>query len=1107
MYSSTWRNSLRYAAQTCLVTCLLATLSSADILRWDNGEPIPGTEDLTFISPGINLAGMQLEYADLEQRSFSNGNLTGTNLAFADLSTGDEYTNPNDVRGSDFSNVIAPDSDFSYAFLRNSKLTGGNFAGANFRGATAAGAIAIGANFQHASLRGANLGDVDFTNADLSHADLTNAFVMARLDGANLTGAHIQGADFYQAMSNGLTAGQMESTASFQARDLRGVNLGNNDLGDWDLHEFDLTGANFFAARLTNVDLTNSVVRDANFGLAAEGSLTPARFYSTASYQTKTLGAVDLSGNDLTGWNFASHDLRGARFYSSNLDGVDFRGADLTGAEFGYGVMGDADFSGAIIRGVLFGRADQAGFTKEQFYTTESYVSGDLTEIRYSETDLTGWNFAGKDLSGSYYDASKLALANFSGANIAGATFASATGNGFTRAMFESTASYQSAELQGVGLHDGDLQNWNFSGKNLSSAMLKWSRLQNADFQNAQLAGASFESSNLTGANFQGANVRDASFATTSQGALTKSQLQSTASYQQKVLGAIDLTGTDMRGVDFSGQQMRGARIVGSALDDASFEGADLSHAVAFANAGSNARRANFRSANLTGANLGFYDLTGADFRDATLTDAIIGPGANVQMPDVHAPRARLLGLKNSDLREINLMGGVLEGDFQNSDFTQADLSGVLFNHFGASGADFTGARIDGARFHGQFTFITEPQLRSTVNYAERNLRGIRFDSVGMQQWDLSSQDLTGARFRNGWLVQTDFSHAILNDVDMTGASLNGADLTEASFLGANLRGTSFANATIRGADLTGAVANGFYFTRLKESRSWLTERDLTGVRLGENDLRTWDFSKQLLFNADLTGSQLANAKFHFADLRGTQGADLAGAIFSNTIDPEGNITSINLPTRNDVLLVRNHLGDEARSIDPTAIHVAQSWQGDALSTVQFWFDDQPWHSTISFAPDVSLQYRGALDLRFVEGIDVIAQVGRTFQLFDWTNAPLAKGFNLASPYTWDFTQLYTTGEVTLLSEQSLPGDTNADGNVNLDDLNNVRNFFGQTYFGSGASPGDTWPFNRTVDLEDLNAVRNNFGAGSSSSVPEPGTAVLAMVAVAAVYLVRRRGS
>ncbi len=79
-------------------------------------------------------------------------------------------------------------------------------------------------------------------------------------------------------------------------------------------------------------------------------------------------------------------------------------------------------------------------------------------------------------------------------------------------------------------------------------------------------------------------------------------------------------------------------------------------------------------------------------------------------------------------------------------------------------------------------------------------------------------------------------------------------------------------------------------------------------------------------------------------------------------------------------------------------------------------------------------------------------------------------------------------------------GDTNDDGKVDLNDLNNVRNNFG------GAGVGDTDGDN-DVDLDDLNNVRNNFGAGGSQSVPEPQAMVLLALGATAfgAWRVRRK--
>ncbi|MDZ4783779.1 MAG: PEP-CTERM sorting domain-containing protein [Planctomycetia bacterium] len=74
---------------------------------------------------------------------------------------------------------------------------------------------------------------------------------------------------------------------------------------------------------------------------------------------------------------------------------------------------------------------------------------------------------------------------------------------------------------------------------------------------------------------------------------------------------------------------------------------------------------------------------------------------------------------------------------------------------------------------------------------------------------------------------------------------------------------------------------------------------------------------------------------------------------------------------------------------------------------------------------------------------------------------------------------------LAILPPLQLPGDTNGDGEVNIEDLNNVRNNFG------GSGLGDT-DGEGSVTIEDLNAVRNAFGAGSATTVPEPAAGLLA---------------
>ncbi len=56
------------------------------------------------------------------------------------------------------------------------------------------------------------------------------------------------------------------------------------------------------------------------------------------------------------------------------------------------------------------------------------------------------------------------------------------------------------------------------------------------------------------------------------------------------------------------------------------------------------------------------------------------------------------------------------------------------------------------------------------------------------------------------------------------------------------------------------------------------------------------------------------------------------------------------------------------------------------------------------------------LELTFADEVDVSTQVGRSLHIFDWTGVTPRGQFELNSPYQWDATNLYTTGEITLLT-------------------------------------------------------------------------------------------
>ena len=133
--------------------------------------------------------------------------------------------------------------------------------------------------------------------------------------------------------SRGFTQAQLASTASYQAKNLQGIGLRDNDLTGWDFSGQNLTNANLASSTLTNANLSGAVVTGANFGAAPRRVASPRpSSTSTASYQAKDLQGIGLADNDLTGWDFSGQNLTNADLSSSTLTNANLSGANLKNA-------------------------------------------------------------------------------------------------------------------------------------------------------------------------------------------------------------------------------------------------------------------------------------------------------------------------------------------------------------------------------------------------------------------------------------------------------------------------------------------------------------------------------------------------------------------------------------------------------------------------------------------------------------------------------------------------------------------------------------------------------------------------------------------------------
>jgi hypothetical protein len=167
-------------------------------------------------------------------------------------------------------------------------------------------------------------------------------------------------------------------------------------------------------------------------------------------------------------------------------------------------------------------------------------------------------------------------------------------------------------------------------------------------------------------------------------------------------------------------------------------------------------------------------------------------------------------------------------------------------------------------------------------------------------------------------------------------------------------------------------------------------------------------------------------------------------------------------------------------------------------------FEADAWDSTITFAVGIPVSRGGTLELTFAADVNLASQLGRTFDVFDWTGVTPTGAFSVESPYWWDLSQLDTTGDVTLLPDADFDGD----GLVGAADLDAWKTYAGRAS-GATNAQGDA-DYDGDVDGGDFMAWQRLLGASMTTtppvgSVPEP--AALALVAAGSAWTgaLRRR--
>ena len=168
-------------------------------------------------------------------------------------------------------------------------------------------------------------------------------------------------------------------------------------------------------------------------------------------------------------------------------------------------------------------------------------------------------------------------------------------------------------------------------------------------------------------------------------------------------------------------------------------------------------------------------------------------------------------------------------------------------------------------------------------NFLAKDLLGVDHKESNLSGIDLSDIELANMNFEGAYLCLAKLSYTRFSYSNLSETNLSGANLSNAEFINSKIYGTNFSGANLMNSS----------FVLTKHSRfADFTAANLSGANLRNMKLDNLRFTN--LKNANLMYTDLSEAELQGADLSDaiTIGAKLDGAIFCNTIMPDGTLNN-----------------------------------------------------------------------------------------------------------------------------------------------------------------------------------------------------------------------
>lgn len=297
------------------------------------------------------------------------------------------------------------------------------------------------------------------------------------------------------------------------------------------------------------------------------------------------------------------------------------------------------------------------------------------------------------------------------------------------------------------------------------------------------------------------------------------------ASFAEKNLTGLDLSGLCLKGLDFSGAvliraNLKNTDLGGSVLANAKMQAADLS--------GANLTETIFSEADLNKADLSHACLKDADFSSGILSKAILNQTdltrtvfekakmGEVQIKSASGKDACFAGadfycaiLSENDFSQADFTKATLDqADFKNTILFEASLEGVSAVNAVFDRADLTHLRASEKSNFEKSSFIGVKGKESI--WHEANLNETNFSYAVMEGADFSGStciktNMEASDMRRSRFIKADLTRARLVNMNLFQALMEKANFTETDLSSSNLYGAEFLNAVFKNTIVQGA--------------------------------------------------------------------------------------------------------------------------------------------------------------------------------------------------------------------------------------------------------------------------------------------------------------